>query len=95
MAQWVKTLTAVVWVAAEVQVQSLLLWHSGLKDPALPQLWLRLRSQLWLELNPWPRNFHMPWVQPKKKKKKKDRCKGVIVMMEHGSYDKKEIKNSR
>ena len=35
------------------------------KDPALPQLWQR--SQLQLGLDPWPRNFHMPWVQPKKK----------------------------
>ena len=24
---------------------------------------------LWREFDPWPRNFHMPWVQPKKKKK--------------------------
>ena len=32
------------------------LWYSGLKDPALPQLWLRFKS--------WPRNFHMPCVQP-------------------------------
>ena len=25
--------------------------------------------QLWLGFSPWPRNFHMPWVWPKKKKK--------------------------
>ena len=31
--QQVKNLTAVAWVAAETQVQSLA-WHSGLKDPA-------------------------------------------------------------
>ena len=31
-------------------------WHSGSKDPALPQLQL--------EFNPWPRNLHMLWVQP-------------------------------
>ena len=27
-----------------------------IKDPVLPQLWHRF--------NPWPRNFHMPWVWP-------------------------------
>ena len=34
------------------------------KDPLLPQLWPRL----WLQLgfNPWPTNFHMLWVRPKK-----------------------------
>ena len=37
MVKWVKNLTAATWVAAEVQVQ-FLAWHSGLKDPALPQL---------------------------------------------------------
>ena len=33
-----------------------------MKNRALPQLWLRF--------DPWPRNFHMPWMQPLKKKKK-------------------------
>ena len=32
------------------------------KDPAL--------SLQWLGFNPWPGNFGMPWVQPKKGKKK-------------------------
>ena len=32
------------------------------KDLAMPQLWLGFV--------PWPGNFHMPWVLPKKKKKK-------------------------
>ena len=41
------------------------------KDPELPQLWHR--SQLWLRFDPWPGNFHMPWVQPEKKKKEKKR----------------------
>ena len=31
------------------------------KDPALPQQWHRLQMQL--RFNPWPRKFHMPWVQ--------------------------------
>ena len=59
---WIKGPIAVVWVAAEVQVQSTA-WHSGLKNLALPQLWHRL--QLWLRYSPWPGNFHMPWVWPK------------------------------
>ena len=37
------------------------------KDPLLLQLWCW--SQLWLGFNPWPENFHKPWVWPKKKKK--------------------------
>ena len=37
------------------------------KDPVLLQLWCRL--QLWLGSNPWPRNFSMPRVWLKKKKK--------------------------
>ena len=37
------------------------------KDLALMQLWCRL--QLQLRFNPWPRNLHMLWVQPKKKEK--------------------------
>ena len=38
-----------------------------LKDPVLPQLWYR--SQMQLGFSPWPRNFHMLWVRPLKKKK--------------------------
>ena len=45
MVQLVRNLTAVAQVAAEAPVQSLA-QHSGLKDPALPQLWHR--SQMWL-----------------------------------------------
>ena len=37
----------------------------GVKDPALPQL--QCRWQLWLRFSPWPRNFHMPWENLKKK----------------------------
>ena len=37
------------------------------KDPAsLPQ-WLG--SLLWHRFDSWPGNFHMTWMQPKKKKK--------------------------
>ena len=34
------------------------------KDSALSRLWLG--SLLWRGLNPWPRNFCMPWEEPKK-----------------------------
>ena len=30
-----------------------------------------MAPQLRLRFNPWPGNFHVPWVQPKRKKKKK------------------------
>ena len=36
------------------------------KDPALSLLWLR--SLLWREFDPWPGNFHMLQIWPKKKK---------------------------
>ena len=39
------------------------------KDMVLPQLWCW--SKLQLRFSPWPGNFHMLWVQPKKKKKEK------------------------
>ena len=55
VAQWVRNPTAVTWVIAEVWVPSLALL-SRLKDPALPQLQLRF--------DPWPRDFHMLWLQP-------------------------------
>ena len=57
MAQQVKNPTAAARVPANVWVQSLA-QHNGLKDLALLQLWRR--SQLWLRVNPWPRNIHMP-----------------------------------
>ena len=65
MVQWVKTLTAVAWVDAEVQGRSLD-QRNGLKDLALLQLWHR--SQLQLRFNHWPGNFHMSLVRPLKKK---------------------------
>ena len=65
MAQWVKNLTTVAWVTAEVRVQ-FLSWHNGLKDLTLLQLWHRL--QLQIGFNPWSWNFHMQWVWPLKTK---------------------------
>ena len=44
---------------------------NGLKDPVLLQLWYGLL--LWLRLNSWPRNFHMPWVLPLKKERRKEK----------------------
>ena len=38
------------------------------KDPVLSLLWLRLL--LWRRFDPWPRNFDMPQVWPKKKKER-------------------------
>ena len=37
------------------------------KDPSLSLL--RLWLHLWRGFNPRPGNFHVPWVQPKKKRK--------------------------
>ena len=34
---------------------------------------------MWYRFNSRPRNFHMPWMQPGKKKKKKSRTKAVAV----------------
>ena len=50
-------------VSVVVQVPSPA-WHSGLKDLALLQL--QHKSKLQLVFNPWPRNFHILWVQPLK-----------------------------
>ena len=61
VSQWVKNLTVVAWVTAEVWVWSLG-WRSGVKDPVLPQLWL--------VFNPWPGNIHLQWGCPFKKKKR-------------------------
>ena len=74
-------------------------WDAGLipspapwvKDLALPKL--RLRSQLWLDSDPWAQEFHMSRGGKKKKKKKKEstfQCRGpqawgaCRVMMEPG-----------
>ena len=57
MAQWVKNPAAAARVTAEARVPRLAR-RSGLKDPALLQLWCRLHLQL--GSSPWPRSFHMP-----------------------------------
>ena len=55
--QWVKNPTAMTWVTTEVQVASLAS-EQWVKNPVL--------LHLQLGFNPWPGNFHMPWVWPKK-----------------------------
>ena len=61
-AQSVRNLTAATRVAAEMQVPSLT-QRSSLKNCCSCDI----RPQLQLELDPWPRNFHMLWVRPFKK----------------------------
>ena len=39
------------------------------KDLVLSLQWLG--SLLWILFDSWLRNFHTPWVQPKKKKRRK------------------------
>ena len=56
-----------------------LMWHSGLNDLALPQPWHTL--QLWLRFNPWPGNFHVPWVWPFKKEKVKKLITKTIMKL--------------
>ena len=31
------------------------------------------KLQLWLGFDPWPGNFHVPWVWPRKEKKKESK----------------------
>ena len=71
MAQWVKNLITAAWVAVEEWVPSL---ASGLKDLALPQLWLRF--------SPWPKNFQYAWGVAIKKIKK-GKLKQIIPEMKH------------
>ena len=54
------------------------------KDPAVSPQWPR--SLLWLRFSPWPSNFHVPWVRPKKKReeakkeRKDDLCKAFSIV---------------
>ena len=47
------------------------------KDPELPQLWHT--SELWLGFDPWPRNFQIPQMWQKKKKRKKEKKRNASV----------------
>ena len=42
------------------------------EDPAI--------LQWWLGFDPWSRNFHMLWVWPKRKEKKKKKCKEAFSL---------------
>ena len=53
-------------MAISFQMESSLV-AQGVKDLVVSLLWLR--SLLWYVFDRWPRNFPMPWVWPKKKKK--------------------------
>ena len=75
MAHWVKNLTAVAQVSAEVRVHSLA-HYSRLKGIAAATAKVTAVAQL--RFSPWPDNFHMPQVQPKKKKKKKRMTKRLL-----------------
>lgn len=55
------------WVVGSIPGQA-----EWVKDSVLPRLWHR--SQLWLRFDPCLWNFHMLWVQPRGKKKKKFGC---------------------
>ena len=35
---------------------------------------------LWLELDPWPRNFCMPWVWPRKRERERERERARFKM---------------
>ena len=53
--------------------------ESLVKDLALSVLWLVLLQ--WVRFDPWPRNFHMPQVQPKERKERyKCTSKGVPIV---------------
>ena len=49
------------------------------KDPALSLPWLW--SLLWQVFDPWPRNFHIPWVWPKKEKKNRAVSQVHVVLL--------------
>ena len=53
----------------EYNKEEFLLWCSGLKDLALPQL--QRKSQPQLRFSPWPGNLHTSQAQPFKKRKRK------------------------
>ena len=59
------------------------------KDPALPLLWLGLL--LWCRFDPWPRNFHMPWVQLKQTNKQKTAMRYHLTLVRMAIIKKSTI----
>ena len=84
MVQWVKNLTAEVPFAVEVWFPSLA-WCSGLKYPALLQLWLG--SQLWLRFNPWP--AILPYAAGAALRKKEGKKKPSLIVLKSLSLSQK------
>ena len=70
MVQWVKDLVLSLWWL-ELLLRQEFDPQPDTVSQGLALLHLWYGSQMWLGFNPWPRNFHMPWVWPKKIKKKK------------------------
>ena len=75
MVQWANDLACLCGGASSIPNPA-----QQVKDPVLPQPWCK--SQLQLGFNHWPGNFHMSWVWPKKKKKKKVPSKKWIHILE-------------
>ena len=56
-------------------------------DLALALLWLRLL--LWHELDPWPLNFRMPWVQPNKINNNEKRDRETLCLLKARGLSRK------
>ena len=82
----VKNLTAVARITEEVEGLTPCP-PQWVKDLALPLLWHG--SQLQLRFSPWPRNFHMPQVQPGRKNERKENGTSITLKNE------KPIRNQR
>ena len=59
------------------------------KDLVLLKLWHRLK--LWLRFNPWPRNFHMLYMQPGGKKKKSKQKKLSVQKNQNKTIKKPDV----
>ena len=79
MAQWAEDLVL------SLQCHRFYSWPAQwVKDPMWPQLWRRL--QLQLGFNPWSGNFHILWVQSKKKKLNHIAIVKIKQKYIHGNY---------
>ena len=54
------------YLFSDIKVVRSFLVAQQVKDPVLSLQQLGLQSLLWCGLSPWPRNFHVLQVQPKK-----------------------------